>query len=120
MKMHIIKRTLKDLGVPPSMSGYGYLVDTVSEVIDDHTKLRGINYGLYVDLAKRNGVTPKAVERAIRHAIEVSYTTAPLNVVNNIFGNVVSPDKDKPTNKQYIATLADYVRDALRYEEDNI
>ena len=116
-KEQVIKRTLKELGVKPGVNGYKYLVEAIVAVHDDESRLRGLVKGLYTDIAHKYNVSATSVERAIRCSIEVSYTQAPLEAVANVFGNTLPPYKDKPANKQYIATVADYVRDIVRYEE---
>lgn len=110
----IIKRTLKELGVTPSLKGYYYhLVDAIDAVIDDRNRLVNICKVLYVDIALKYQSTYAAVERGIRDAILKSYTYAPLEDIERVFGNILPPTRDVPTNKQYIATVADYIRDNL-------
>lgn len=113
----VIKSTLKELGVTPGMLGYRYIVDAISSIVDDQDKLRNILKGLFADIARKHNTTVSRVERAIRHSIEVSYVQAPLAVIDNIFGNTVPISRDKPTSKQYLATVSDYVRDVLAFEE---
>ena len=109
----IIKRTLKEIGVSPSVKGYYYLVEAIDAVIDDRDKLTSICKGLYADIAIRYQTKYSAVERCIRDAITNSYTHAPLKDIERVFGNTLMPGRDVPTNKQYIATVADYIRDNL-------
>lgn len=111
-----IKCTLKHLGAAPSWAGYRYLVDAISAVIVDRTKLRGIIKGLYADIAQRHGVTASAVERSIRHCIAASCDNVPQEVFYEMFGNTISPDRGLPTAKCYIATVADHVIDTLENE----
>lgn len=109
----IIKRTLKELGVSPSLKGYYYLVDAVEATIVDRSKLTSICKGLYTDIAVNHQTKYSAVERCIRDAIVNSYTHAPLANIERVFCNTLLPGRDVPTNKQYIATVADYIRDNL-------
>lgn len=109
----LVKSTLKALGMRPTMHGYMYLVDVISAVVDDPHVLDGINKGMFSIIALRHNTNAKCVERCIRHAIADSYTSAPLDLIEDIFGNSVPPHKDKPTAKHYIAAVADYVRDQL-------
>ena len=109
----IIKRTLKEIGVSPSLKGYYYLVEAVDAVISDSNKLTNICKGLYADIARTYQTNYSAVERCIRDAIVNSYTHAPLDNIERVFGNTLLPGRDVPTNKQYIATVADYISDNL-------
>ena len=47
------------------------------------------------------------MERAIRHAIEVSWTRGKIENVNKIFGFNVYGKNEKPTNGEFIALVAD-------------
>ena len=47
------------------------------------------------------------MERAIRHAIEVSWTRGDYDLMEEVFGHSVDFDRAKPTNSEFLATLAD-------------
>ena len=57
---------------------------------------------------------PFAVERGIRHLIEVTWTRADMDILCGYFGNTVSPDRGKPTNGEFIARIANVVRQRMR------
>ena len=65
---------------------------------------------LYPEIASMYDTTSSRVERAIRHAIEVSWTRGDYEVMEEIFGHSVDYDRAKPTNSEFIATLADKLR----------
>ena len=65
---------------------------------------------LYPEIANMYDTTSSRVERAIRHAIEVSWTRGDYEVMEEIFGHSVDYDRAKPTNSEFIATLADKLR----------
>ena len=50
------------------------------------------------------------MERAIRHAIEVSWNRANWEFMEDMFGYSVDIDKAKPTNSEFIVTIADKLR----------
>lgn len=53
---------------------------------------------LYPGIAKRFNTTPSKVERAIRHAIEVSWTRGKIENINKLFGfNVYGKTISPPT-----------------------
>ena len=104
-----ITQLLKRMGIPAHIGGYSYLRTGVMMTLED-PELRGaITKALYPKIAKKYNVTASKVERAIRHAIEVSMSRIDYEFYLKVFENTVSPDKGKPTNRQYILSLVDYL-----------
>ena len=58
----------------------------------------------------RFDTTPSRVERAIRHAIEVSWNRADYELMNKIFGHSIDYDKAKPTNSEFLVTVSDALK----------
>jgi two-component system response regulator (stage 0 sporulation protein A) len=112
-KEQLIKQTLLTLGVRATSMGYIYLVDVISIIVDDPHAIRGICRGAYTTIADKYNVKYANVERCIRYAIEESYTTAPLDAIERIFGNSVPTNKDHPAARHYIAAVADLVRSEI-------
>lgn len=52
----------------------------------------------------------QALERAVRHAIEVAWDRGDLETLQRYFGYTVSNTKGKPTNSEFIAMIADRIR----------
>lgn len=65
--------------------------------------------GIYAEIAQENNDKVTRVERAIRHAIEITWTNGNINAINKIFGYTVSARKGKPTNSEFIALITDFV-----------
>ena len=99
-----------DIGVPAHLKGYHYLRDAIMlsgrdmEVVCSVTKL------LYPTIAKHFRTTDQKVERAIRNAIEVSWTRGNVKTFEKMFGYSVLSGRARPTNSEYIARIADKVR----------
>ena len=72
---------------------------------------------LYPELAEKFDTTVSRVERAIRHAIEVSWNRGDWDLMEEIFGHSVDIDKAKPTNSEFIVTVADKLR--LEYVKEH-
>ncbi len=70
----------------------------------------GITKELYPEIASRYETTISRVERAIRHAIEVSWNRGDYELMEDIFGHSVDYDRAKPTNSEFIVTVADKLR----------
>lgn len=99
-----------DIGVPAHLKGYHYLRDAIMlsgkdmEVVCSVTKL------LYPTIAKHFRTTNQKVERAIRNAIEVSWTRGNVETFEKMFGYSALSGRSRPTNSEYIARIADKVR----------
>ena len=48
------------------------------------------------------------VERALRHSIEVAWSSRQVETINNIWGYTIKNEKGKPTNSEFIAMAADF------------
>lgn len=105
-----ITEIMLDIGVPAHLKGYHYLRDAIllsgrdAEAVSSVTKL------LYPTIAKRFKTTDQKVERAIRNAIEVSWTRGNVETFEQLFGYSVQQGKSRPTNSEYIAKVADKMR----------
>ncbi len=99
-----------DIGVPAHLKGYHYLRDAIMlsgrdmEVVSSVTKL------LYPTIARHFHTTDQKVERAIRNAIEVSWSRGNARTFEEMFGYSAMSGRTRPTNSEYIARIADKVR----------
>lgn len=95
------------VGIPAHIKGYHYLREAIRMVFYNPELIGRITKELYPGIAKRFGTTPSKVERAIRHAIEVSWTRGKIENINKLFGFNVYGKNEKPTNGEFIALVAD-------------
>ena len=105
-----ITKILHELGIPSHIKGYQYIRDGVSMIFENPDMIGGITKELYPELAQKFDTTVSRVERAIRHAIEVSWNRGNWDLMEEIFGNSVDIDRAKPTNSEFIVTVADKLR----------
>ena len=105
-----ISKMLHELGMPSHIKGYQYIREAISMVYDNPEIVGGITKELYPTLAGKFDTTVSRVERAIRHAIEVSWNRGDWDLMEEIFGHSVDIDKAKPTNSEFIVTIADKMR----------
>ena len=110
----MVREALLELGTPDHLAGHPYLVRGILLVLEDRNYIANVMSGLYPKLAEQFGSTPSRVERSIRHAIEVAWSRGDLDVLNRYFGNTVSADKGKPTNSEFIARVANIVRQRMK------
>ena len=115
-----ISKLLHDLGMPSHIKGYQYIRDAIILMHNDPNYFGGITKQLYPEIAKMYDTTSSRVERAIRHAIEVSWSRGDYDLMDEIFGHSVDFDRAKPTNSEFLATLADKISlDESKYKLRN-
>ena len=103
-----------DIGVPAHLRGYHYIRDAILLSGRDVEMVSSVTKLLYPVIAKRFKTTDQKVERAIRNAIEVSWERGNSDLFEELFGYCNSPEYSRPTNSEYIAAAADYIR--LKYD----
>ena len=106
----LITKLLHELGIPSHIKGYQYIREAISLVYDKPHLVGGITKELYPEIGKKFNTSVSRVERAIRHAIEVSWNRGDYDLMEDIFGHSVDIDKAKPTNSEFIVTIADKLR----------
>ena len=109
-----LTKLLHELGVPSHIKGYQYIRDGILLLYNDPTIVGGITKELYPEIAQKYNTSVSRVERAIRHAIEVSWNRGNLDLMEEVFGHSVDYDRAKPTNSEFIVTLADKLK--LEYQ----
>jgi len=105
-----ITKMLHELGIPSHIKGYQYLREAIGIIFDRPETIGGITKELYPELADKFDTTVSRVERAIRHAIEVSWNRGNIDLMEEIFGHSVDIDRAKPTNSEFVVTIADKLR----------
>lgn len=105
-----ITKLLHELGIPSHIKGYQYIRESIIMIYDNPELIGGITKELYPEIAKKFNTTISRVERAIRHAIEVSWNRGDWDLMEEIFGHSVDIDKAKPTNSEFVVTIADKLR----------
>lgn len=101
-----IIHALKDVGVKPSLTGFKYLVRAIQEYESCDGKMETI----YSDIVRQYSVTRGSIERAIRHCIENCFTRTMTDAIwSKYFSNTIDCDKGKPTNKEFIACVAQHL-----------
>ena len=100
---------MHEIGIRANLSGYYYIREAICISVKDMEKIKCTTKELYPDIAEKYSTTASRVERAIRHAIAVTWLRGNIDVINSIFGYTVS-NKERPTNSEFIAMIADKIR----------
>ena len=109
-----LTKLLHELGMPSHIKGYEYIREGIMLLYNDPSIIGGITKELYPEIADKYNTSVSRVERAIRHAIEVSWNRGNLELMEEVFGHSVDYDKAKPTNSEFIVTVADKLK--LEYQ----
>lgn len=112
-----VTKMIHEIGVPAHIKGYQYLREAIIMSVNDIEMLNSITKILYPTIAKKYQTTSSRVERAIRHAIEVSWSRGKMETIDELFGYTIHNGKGKPTNSEFIALVADKIR--LEYKRKN-
>ena len=106
----IVTKHLRNLGVPAHICGYSYLQTAIMMMVKDPNLKKSISTKLYPAVAKEYNTTKSRVDRSIGTAIEISWLRSSEEFTEKLFGFTVDSNKAKPTNAEYMATVADDIR----------
>lgn len=101
---------LMEMGMPANLRGFFYLRTAVALVLSDPTYMKSITGRLYNDIGKLEETTGSRVERAIRHAIDITFEKGNSDVLYIMFRNSVNPDTGRPSNGSFISALSEKIR----------
>ena len=105
-----VSNLLHDLGIPSHVRGYQYIREGILIIYSHNNPVSLITKEIYPAIASKYETTPSRVERAIRHAIEISWLRGDINKMEDLFGNSIDFDRARPTNSEFLSTLADSIK----------
>ncbi len=108
-----VSQFLSQLGVSPHFKGYQYTAKAIELVLEKPEIFHGgVTKMLYPAIASKfPEATPSRVERNIRHAAEVLFLEGnKTEDLKKLFPRYA--EKGKPANAEFIATLAEFLRNA--------
>lgn len=101
-----VKNLIKQLGIPPHVLGYTYFYDAIILAYEDESYIHSITTRLYPAIAEKHNATKGRIERALRHALEMSCGEGDPKVREAVFGTNNNP----PTNSCAIASMVEYIK----------
>ena len=101
---------LDQLNVSPRLKGRAYMQCAAAALACAPQLAASYSERLYPFVAARYQTTPRAVERAIRTAVEDTWLHGRLSAIQALFGLSVDAEKGKPTNAECLSLLAEHVR----------
>ena len=105
---------VRNLGIPAHIKGCRYIKYGILMAMEDVNSINYITKSLYPDIAKKCKTTTSSVERAIRHAIDIVWIRGNKKLLGEIFGTFAIEEQERPTNSEFIAAVADWMR--LKYQ----
>lgn len=96
---------LRELDIRPNIKGYLYIKFLMEQCqADPSYHNASMTKEIYPDCAKQFDTTPSRVERAMRHALELSFQKVPESY-SELFGGTFTK---VPTNSEFIGLVAEY------------
>jgi len=105
-----VTQVMHEIGIPAHVKGYQYIREAILMVVADVSLLGAVTKELYPGIAKKYDTAASRVERGIRHAIELAWERGKKDTLKQIFGYSMNIERQKPTNSEFIAVLADKFR----------
>ena len=106
----VVTEAIRRLAVPANIKGYHYIRTAVIFSVKKDGMVTNMTKKLYPDVAEYYHTTPSSVEKAIRHAIQLSWNRVESDAVRTYFGCTPDVYKSHPTNSEYLAAVTDKIR----------
>lgn len=103
--MHINELLLK-LGCKPNNLGYKYLRDLIESALDGE-KILPLTVIGYETLSKKYGKSIGCIEKNIQNCINNAWLNGDSDLLYEFFGETISENKGKPTNKHFICSIVE-------------
>lgn len=103
----VISEFLTKIGMPAHLKGYKHAREAIIYMISNGGDTVGITKDIYPGVAKKFDTTSSRIERSIRHAIEVTWDRGDIYLFDKCFGISIDPQRGKPTNLEFIATVTE-------------
>lgn len=110
-----IHQILLDIGMRPNLNGFIYIAYSLELIRENPELLEHITKGLYIDLAKHFRTTPSSVERAMRHAVTVTWLRGDRLFLKHIFASIIHSENYIPSNTVFLAGLYHYLEGDLPF-----
>ena len=101
-----VGRCLDEMGVPARLKGRGYMETALAYLLRDGRLSGNLKGRLYPAVAKKWGVTPGSVDRALRTAMENAF----IRPRYDLFGGVAGEKTGLPTPGAFLSQAAEEIR----------
>ena len=111
-----VTTALRDISVPPHLTGYQFLKRGIVVTVMSEKGFIPATKELYPFIAEEYNTTAGKIERAIRGAIQKAWTRKEQTNASQYFAYAGKYKSIKPTNSEFIATVASKIRQRLKIE----
>ena len=102
----VISNLLREIGISPHLKGFKYLKEALLMDEQLHPK---ITKDVYPELASKFSASIIGIERAMRNAIAVGFSHGNYELINDIFGYCINPNRGCPSNLEFITTIHEHL-----------
>ncbi|MBR2711331.1 MAG: hypothetical protein IKE89_02560, partial [Bacilli bacterium] len=78
--------------------------------LEDDSYLYNMKNKLFKELSKKYNKNYKCIEKCLRYSITICWDNMDYEDRDNLFGYSINYNKDKPTTKQFIYTVTNYLK----------
>lgn len=103
----VITSTLDSFGVNRSYTGYDYVIHGLLLIIENQDRLNCITKTLYLDIASHFHTSWNCVEKNMRTIVNSVWNSHNTELLDIIFNK--SNRNKKPTNKEFLKYMYDYI-----------
>lgn len=96
---------LEALDISPRLRAWTFLPEMMTLTMLHPPLLDDLQHFLYPLMAMRHHITPSAVERRLRSAVESTWNQGNYTTLERFFGQSVDPEKGKPTNREFLCQM---------------
>lgn len=100
---------LRALGMPGRLSAWSFLPEMAALCAIYPPLLNHVGAWLYPLIGERYQLRPGTVERQLRLAVESTWNRGRVDVLDRLFGQTIDPERGKPTNKEFLCRVAEWL-----------
>ncbi|MBR6186412.1 MAG: hypothetical protein IKQ41_09150 [Clostridia bacterium] len=119
-RLKIAEALIDELGVRDRFLGRRDMICACAALACAPWMQSSLSIRLYPYVAGQRGASPRAVEKAIRTAVEDTWLRGDLKAIGRLFGFSVDAERGKPTNAEFLAMIAQHVRTETQKRLDQI
>ncbi len=105
-----VTEIIQKFGIPANIKGYRYLRHALMLCVKNSQMITSATKLLYPAVAAKYNTTPTLAASSINRAIGMVWDKGNEEMLCQYFGKTVLTRKKKPTNTEFIATVAEMVR----------
>ena len=114
-----IRKILMEIGMPDKLLGHRYAVEAIRLAVENEDYVHMLHRKLYPAVAEKFDILPRNAENRIRRGIETTWDRGDLKVLKKYFGNTVSRYSGRPSAGEFIARIANEVRQRMKEVNQN-